>query len=104
MKTMTTRFFWGFRFYGNRRTTYGIANLRTGRCDIAGELQAFASKRDLNNWLSEENMSAPCGCDGGERIQVTLLQARKLRSGCTTCEFHEELDCLRKEALSKIEN
>ena len=84
----------GFRFDSGRKTTTGEAHPITGRYDRAGDLVGFDTQKELEEWISEEKLSAPCGLDGGERIAVSKREARKLRLGCTVEDFENEIDFL----------
>lgn len=42
--------------------------------------------------MDAEKLSAPCGAGGGERVQVTKAQARRLQLGISPAEFEESLE------------
>ena len=93
--------YYGFRFYSNRSCTYGSPNPVTGRYSIAGNIEVFRSKIDLNNWLSGEKLSAPCGCGGGERKQVTKKVARSLSLGVSVEDFEMDLENQESERYDR---
>ena len=92
-----SRLYLGFRFYSGRSTTTGSPHPLTGRYSKAGELVGFESKEKLNQWLNGERLSAPCGCDGGERIAVTKNEARNLFLGESVEDFEREIEMSREE-------
>ena len=84
------KLFLGFRFFGGRHTTWGNG------LGTAGELVGFCSKKDLIKWLYEEELSAPCGLGGGERISVDRKEANRL-CRFSVKYFEEHLDFLRAD-------
>ena len=85
--------FYGIRFLGGNRTcTTGTANEKTGNYSIAHEIQVFHSQIELDNWIYNENLYAPSGLNGGERISVNKQECRKLNLGISVEEFEAELE------------
>jgi len=90
---MKMRKYYGIRFLGGNRTcTTGSPNEITGRMSIACNLEVFRSRADRDAWIEKEKLSAPCGCDGGERIASTKRECRSYRLGDTVEQFNETLE------------
>ena len=64
------RLYYGFRYYSGHTCTFADSD-----GVVAGRLELFHVKSDLYDWLAAEKLSAPCGCDGGERVKVSRVQA-----------------------------
>ena len=87
------RKYYGVRFLGGNRTcTFGQANERTGRYSVACVVEVFRTRAERDEWISKEKISAPCGCDGGERIAATKKECRGYRLGETIASFNEDLE------------
>jgi hypothetical protein len=87
------RKFYGIRYHGGNRTcTTGQPNDITGRMSIACNIEVFRARAERDEWVSKEKLSAPCGCDGGERIAATKNECRKHRLGETVHDFEESLE------------
>jgi hypothetical protein len=66
------RVYYGFRYYSGHGTTWNNTPY------IAGDLQAFKTRKELEAWIDREQRTAPCGCDGGERVVVSRKEAVKM--------------------------
>ena len=87
------RKYYGVRFFGGNRTcTIGQANEETGRYSVACAVEVFKTRAERDEWISKEKRSAPCGCDGGERIAATKKECRGYRLGETIAGFNEDLE------------
>ena len=87
------RKYYGVRFFGGNRTcTIGQANKVTGHCSVACSVEVFRTREDRDEWVNNEKISAPCGCDGGERIAATKKECRGYCLGETVASFNEDLD------------
>ena len=64
--------YYGFRYFSGKNTTWA----NTGK--IAGDLELFNNKEEVEKWISEEMLSEPCGCGGGIRERKTRAEAIKL--------------------------
>lgn len=85
--------FYGVRFLGGNRTcTTGTPNETTGNLSVACDVQVFRSISDRNAWVNRQDMYAPTGANGGERIAATKEYCRRLRQGDTVELFEEELE------------
>lgn len=67
-----TRYFYGFRYYDAKNTTWG----NTGK--IAGEMVCFLKELDREDWISCENLHAPSGCKEGLREKVSRKELIKM--------------------------
>lgn len=84
--------YYGFRYFSGHATTTGSPHSLTGHLSIAGSLDVFSSQQRLDVWLDAEKRTAPCGCEGGERVQLTKKEARNHRLGESVDDFEEEID------------
>lgn len=84
--------YYGIRFFGGRFTTTGTPNLQTGHYSIACDIQVFRSKEDRDEWVSNEDLYAPSGLGGGERIAATKKQCRDCRLGSSIADFEAILN------------
>ena len=85
--------YYGVRFLGGNRTcTTGTPNEITGNMSIACDVQVFRSRADRDAWVNNEDLYAPTGANGGERIAATKTECRRLRQGNTVEAFEEELE------------
>ena len=86
------RKYFGIRFYGGNRTcTIDMPNEKTGRYSVACVVEVFRTRADREEWINKEKISAPCGCDGGERIAATKKECRDYCLGETVASFNEDL-------------
>ena len=87
------RKYYGIRFYGGNRTcTIGQDNKVTGHYSVACAVEVFRTRAERDEWISKEKISAPCGCDGGERIAATKKECRNYCLGETVASFNEDLE------------
>ena len=87
------RKYYGVRFFGGNRTcTTGQANEVTGRYSVACAVEVFRTRAERDEWINKEKISAPCGCDGGERIAATKKECRNYCLGETVASFNEDLE------------
>jgi hypothetical protein len=87
------RKFYAIRFLGGNRTcTTGDPHPLTGRMSIACENKVFRTSEDRNKWIYKENLYAPCGCGGGERIKCTKKYLRSKNLGMSVEDFNEDLE------------
>lgn len=84
-------FFYGFEFFGSKRTTAGEPNKRTGKMSIAGKVRAFRNTRELARWVDAAQ-------PGRERLEVKLPRLRVLLAGMTMEEFAETLKAAKFDA------
>lgn len=85
--------YYGIRYWSGRSTTTGTPNPITGRMSKAVDIEVFRSKKDRDEWLRNEKLSAPCGLGGGERIAATKKLCRQHRLGCSVEDFELDLIC-----------
>lgn len=97
------RLYLAFRYFSGRNTTTGEPNPRTGFYSNAGSLCGFYSIADRRDWIFEERLSKPCGLGGGERIPVTIKEARSLLLGESLEDFYHEIERIRDELEEEIE-
>lgn len=84
--------FYGFRWFGKRGFTTWASGGSGRNFGEAGELCVFFDRTERSKWVARENLSAPCGCGGGERDCVTRKEALRLVG-------KEQLEELREWAL-----
>lgn len=84
--------YYGFRFFSNHSCTMGHPNIETGNFSIAGAFEVFSTKELLESWIDREKRSAPSGCYGGERVQVTKKELRNLCLGTSVGQFNGEIE------------
>ena len=86
------RKFYGVRFLGGNRTcTTGTPHEITGNMSIACDVQIFRSRAERDAWLKKQELSAPTGANGGERIAAKKIEVRKYKLGNSMEAFEEEL-------------
>lgn len=90
------RNYYGFEFTDATNTLTGFPNRQTGRLDIAGNLFAFNSKKERDEWVEE-------GCNSiGGRVVTNKADARKYHRGMTLEDYLELVELTEPdESLEK---
>jgi uncharacterized membrane protein (GlpM family) len=78
-------YFLAFEYFHGQNTTSGEVNSKTGRYDIAGQLEMFPTTALRDEWIAKDTI---------KRKAVTRKQARKLRLGMPLPEYKEMLDAV----------
>lgn len=90
------RYYLAFRYFRTERAATTTRDGERGEYYTAGELRAFVTDSDRQNWIDQQRFGMPYYEDGGERVAVTKKEARYLRrdkSGRAFDELIEHLKC-----------
>lgn len=82
----------GFQYWSGRSTTTGTPNPRTGRMSIAGDLVAFATKSERDEWVARGKVTSDM--QGNCRRAVSRREARALSRGSSLADFIESIEHL----------